>query len=141
MPGRKLTVAPFRLGTASVGVTRLGCWCSRSRTITRYARSFVPSAAHVDSRTLLFQCLKFKTRSSAFLNRFELLNRTLLATFQQGRRLGSQGSLHVGGRAPEEAAGGEGLVGAGAAGLAPEGVDVVGMDAAKGKKKKGKKKK
>jgi hypothetical protein len=30
----------------------------------------------------LSQCLKFKTRSAVFLNRFELLNRSLLAQFQ-----------------------------------------------------------
>lgn len=87
----------------------------------------------------VLQCLKFKTRSSAFLNRFELLNRSLLASFQQRRKAVLQEPSR--GDGEEVGVEGESAVAAGGAGTGLARVDVVGQDEAKGKKKKGKKKK
>ncbi|GAA6062935.1 hypothetical protein JCM10212_005948 [Sporobolomyces blumeae] len=38
------------------------------------------------------KCLKFRTRSSVFLNRFDALNRAILARFQNRSRVGTEAS-------------------------------------------------
>lgn len=85
------------------------------------------------------QCLKFKTRSSAFLNRFELLNRSMLAKCQNRHRVEAVNPAFIVVNAEPMAAAASAAIASGGEGspLASGGAKEEG----KSKKKKGKKKK